>query len=136
MVCFHLAIPVNDLAHARRFYGEILGCEEGRSAERWTDFSFFGHQLTVHLQEGEGVQTTNPVDGDNVPIPHFGVILTIPAWEGLSERLREAGMTFLIEPRYRFRGEKGEQATFFIKDPSGNALEFKAFQEPSRLFEG
>ena len=136
MYHFHLAIPVNDLENARRFYGTVLGCTEGRSAERWIDFSFFGHQLTVHLQEGGGGQTTNPVDGDMVPVPHFGVVLTIPAWEELSARLADAEMTFLIEPRYRFRGESGEQATFFIKDPSGNALEFKAFREVSRLFEG
>lgn len=136
---FHLAIPVDDIAAARSFYGELFGCPEGRSAEHWVDFDFFGHQLVCHLAPGEaGVGHHNPVDGDAVPVPHFGVVLPMDDWQRLAERLEarlpEAGLGFIIEPRVRFRGEAGEQATFFLRDPAGNALEFKAFADPSRLF--
>jgi extradiol dioxygenase family protein len=128
---FHLAIPVHDLAGARAFYGQLLGCPEGRSTERWTDFNLYGHQLVCHLATGQagGNRTGhhNPVDGHEVPVPHFGVVLDRPEWEALAERLRAAGVTFLIEPHVRFRGQAGEQATMFFLDPSGNVLEFKAF---------
>lgn len=137
---FHLAIPVTDLSAARAFYGDLLGCEEGRSAARWIDFNLYGHQLVCHLVEdagrGEpGVSGHNPVDGDAVPVPHFGLVLPRAHWDALSERLREAGVRFLIEPRIRFAGQAGEQGTLFILDPSGNALEFKTFQDvESQLF--
>lgn len=141
---FHLAFPVHDLDAARRFYVGLLGCEEGRSAERWVDFSLFGHQLSAHLVppsaarggvEPAGVGgATNPVDGDDVPIPHFGLILEWGAWHALAERLRAGGTRFVIEPHIRFRGLAGEQATMFLRDPSGNALEFKAFEHPGRIF--
>lgn len=129
---FHLAIPVTDLAQARAFYGGVLGCAEGRSAERWVDFDLFGHQLVCHLvpsQTPPAVRGRNPVDGESVPVPHFGVVMTLPAWEALQRRLREQGVAFLIEPTIRFRGEPGEQAILFLLDPSGNALEFKAFAD-------
>lgn len=132
---FHLAFPVRDLAGTRRFYGELLGCREGRSAETWVDFDFFGHQLSAHLAAREEPVPTNAVDGDDVPVRHFGVVLALPEWERLAERLRAAGVAFRIEPHVRFRGEAGEQATFFVQDPSGNDLEFKAFADPRRLFE-
>jgi len=127
---FHLAIKVRDIAESRTFYGEVLGCTEGRSAETWVDFNLFGHQLVCHLapDAGAGVHH-NAVDGDQVPVPHFGVVLEMAAWEALAERLREAGTQFVIEPHVRFRGEPGEQATLFFMDPSGNALEFKAFAD-------
>jgi len=131
---FHLAFPVHDIAAARAFYGELLGCAEGRSSERWVDFDFFGHQVVAHLVEGADDAGTNPVDGDAVPVPHFGAVLEWEAWEELAERVRAAGHAFVIEPRVRFQGEVGEQGTFFVRDPSGNALEFKAFRDPSRLF--
>ncbi|MEM1410783.1 MAG: VOC family protein [Pseudomonadota bacterium] len=136
---FHLAIPVDDLSAARHFYGELFGCDEGRSAEHWVDFDFFGHQLVCHLAPDHGRSGhQNPVDGDAVPVPHFGVVLPMADWQALAERLAEhlpaAGRAFIIEPRVRFRGEVGEQATFFLQDPAGNALEFKAFADPSRLF--
>lgn len=132
---FHLAIPVDDLAAARRFYGETFGCPEGRSASHWIDFDFFGHQLVCHLDPAAGAATRhNPVDGDAVPVPHFGVVLSMADWEALVARLRDHDVTFIIEPRVRFRGEVGEQATCFLTDPAGNALEFKAFADPSRLF--
>lgn len=128
---FHLAIKVHDIAAARAFYGELLGCPEGRSAESWVDFDLYGHQLVCHLApagDAGGVHH-NPVDGDQVPVPHFGVVLDMPTWEALAERLRQAGIEFVIEPHVRFRGQPGEQATLFFLDPSGNALEFKAFAD-------
>jgi extradiol dioxygenase family protein len=130
---FHLAIPVHDLAGARAFYGGLLGCPEGRSAPRWVDFNLYGHQLVCHLasvQPGRaGSGHHNPVDGHEVPVPHFGVILDRANWEALAARLQAAGTTFLVEPHVRFRGLPGEQATMFFLDPSGNALEFKAFDD-------
>jgi uncharacterized protein len=132
---FHLAFPVHDLAAARAFYGEVLGCPEGRSSDAWVDFDLFGHQIVAHLQPGRrGVETSNPVDGHDVPVPHFGVILTPEQFDQLAERVRRAGVRFVIEPYVRFRGEPGEQATMFFLDPSGNALEFKAFADRSQLF--
>lgn len=127
---FHLAIKVRDVSEARKFYGGLLGCPEGRSAETWVDFDFFGHQLVCHLapDAGAGVHH-NPVDGDHVPVPHFGVVLEMAEWEALAERLRDAGTAFVIEPHVRFRGQPGEQATLFFHDPSGNALEFKSFAD-------
>lgn len=135
---FHLAIPVDDLSAARRFYGELFGCPEGRSADHWVDFDFFGHQLVCHVAPGQESVHHNPVDGDAVPVPHFGVVLDMDRWQALAERLEERlpdlGLSFIIEPRVRFRGQAGEQATFFLRDPAGNALEFKAFADPGRLF--
>ena len=131
---FHLAFPVDDLAAARRFYGELLGCPEGRSSERWVDFDFWGHQVVAHLVDVADEAQTNAVDGDQVPASHFGVVLPWEQWEALAERLRAAGGQFLIEPRVRFAGQPGEQGTFFVKDPAGNALEFKSFKDISRLF--
>ncbi len=132
---FHLAIPVNDLGAARRFYGETVGCPEGRSADHWVDFDFFGHQLVCHLDEARGdAPLRNPVDGDAVPVPHFGVVLSMAEWQALVDRLEAREVVFDIPPKVRFRGEVGEQATCFLTDPAGNALEFKAFADPSRLF--
>jgi extradiol dioxygenase family protein len=131
---FHLALPVDDLAAARAFYGGLLGCPEGRSAERWIDYDLFGHQLSLHLVEGAGVRGRSPVDGDAVPIPHFGVVLPRPEWQALADRLTSAGVAFVIPPRIRFAGQIGEQATMFFLDPAGNALEFKSFEDPARLF--
>jgi extradiol dioxygenase family protein len=132
---FHLAFGVHDLAAARGFYGELLGCPEGRSSERWVDFDFFGHQLVAHLvADARAADPTNPVDGDQVPVPHFGAVLPWDDWHRLAERLRAAGVRFRVEPRVRFRGQVGEQATLFLLDPSGNALELKAFRDPARLF--
>ncbi len=133
-VPFHLAFPVTDLEETRAFYGGLLGCREGRSAERWIDFDFFGHQISAHLAPPQAEIPRNEVDGDQVPVRHFGAILAWKHWEALAERVRSAGHPFLIEPRVRFQGEVGEQGTFFVRDPSGNALEFKAFRDPSRLF--
>ena len=128
---FHLAIPVHDLAAARAFYGELLGCAEGRSATDWVDFDFFGHQLVCHAVDGAAPDGAahNPVDGHDVPVPHFGMVLEMPDWEALAARLEAAGVAFVIEPHVRFRGLAGEQATMFMTDPSGNALEFKAFRD-------
>lgn len=128
---FHLAIPVHDLAASRAFYGGLLGCPEGRSAERWVDFDLYGHQLVCHRVDGpsRGVRGGNPVDGFEVPVPHFGVVLELPDWHALAGRLRAAGVAFVIEPHVRFSGQPGEQATMFLLDPSGNALEFKAFAD-------
>jgi extradiol dioxygenase family protein len=135
LVPFHLAFPVHDLAAARAFYGGLLGCPEGRSSERWVDFDFFGHQLVAHLVPARTSRAgANPVDGDDVPVPHFGAVLDWDAWHALAERLRGAGVAFEIEPHVRFRGALGEQATLFFQDPSGNALEFKAFRDPTKLF--
>lgn len=134
---FHLAIPVRDLPAARRFYGELLGCPEGRSSDHWVDFDFFGHQLVCHLdarEPGAGEALHNEVDHDQVPVPHFGVVLDWDDWHKLAERLGAADMDFVLEPRVRFQGQVGEQATMFFTDPSGNALEFKAFADPTRLF--
>ena len=131
---FHLAVPVTDLAAARRFYGELLGCPEGRSSSEWVDFDFFGHQLVAHLDPSRQPQHFNEVDGKHVPVPHFGVVLDWDQWHALSTRLTAAELRFVIEPGIRFRGEVGEQATMFLLDPCGNALEFKAFADRSRLF--
>lgn len=128
---FHLAIPVHDLDASRAFYGDLLGCREGRSAGRWVDFDLYGHQLVCHRMDGlpRAVHGDNPVDGHDVPVPHFGVVLELPKWHALAERLRGAGVPFVIEPYVRFPGQPGEQATMFLLDPSGNALEFKAFAD-------
>lgn len=132
---FHLAIPVRDLDAARRFYGDLLGCREGRSAKEWVDFDLGGHQLVCHRVEGAApVAPTNRVDGDEVPVPHFGLVLSMPEWQALAERLENAGAEFVMAPHVRFAGTPGEQGTFFVRDPSGNALEFKGFRDPSRLF--
>jgi uncharacterized protein len=131
---FHLAIPVDDLARARDFYGRVLGCPEGRSSAQWVDFDLFGHQLVAHLAPRHGPDHHNPVDGHDVPVPHFGVVLDWDAFEPLAERLREHGVRFVIEPGIRFAGAVGEQATMFFRDPAGNALEFKAFRDRSQLF--
>ena len=131
---FHLAVPVDDLDAARHFYGGVLGCEEGRSADRWLDVDFFGHQLSLHVHEDVGAVGTNGVDGDDVPVRHFGVVLPWADWHALHTRLAAGGLTFRIAPRVRFQGEVGEQGTFFVEDPAGNALEFKAFKDPARLF--
>ena len=132
---FHLAIPVNDIATNRKFYREVLGCIEGRSSDHWVDFDFFGHQLVIHLKEPiSKINSSNPVDGKDVPIPHFGVVLDMPTFKQLAETLRNQQVEFLIEPYTRFEGEVGEQATMFFKDPSGNALEFKAFKNINQLF--
>jgi len=132
---FHLAFPVHDLAAARGFYGDLLGCPEGRSSDDWVDFDLYGHQIVAHLAPGEtGHRTTSQVDGDAVPVRHFGVVLSTQAWQELADRLTAAGTRFVIEPHVRFKGEVGEQATMFFLDPSGNALEFKAFGQPSQLF--
>lgn len=132
---FHLAFPVRDLAEARAFYGDLLGCPEGRSAPDWVDFDFHGHQIVAHLANTEGgASATNPVDGEAVPVRHFGLILEMDAWQAMADRLKAAGTRFLIEPQIRFKGEPGEQATLFFLDPSGNALEFKAFADDAMVF--
>lgn len=132
---FHLAFPVHDLAVARRFYGELLGCSEGRSSNEWVDFNFYGHQIVAHLAPEEcGHRQTSAVDGHNVPVRHFGAILSLPEWDTLAARLKAAGTKFVIEPYVRFKGEPGEQATMFFLDPSGNAIEFKAFASLDNLF--
>src|SRR5690606_27092605 len=132
---FHLAFPVHDLSAARAFYGDLLGCPEGRSSKDWVDFNLYGHQIVAHLAPDEcGHRATSEVDGDAVPVRHFGVVLSSGEWEDLAEQLTAAGTRFVIEPHVRFKGEVGEQATMFFLDPSGNALEFKAFGDPSQLF--
>lgn len=131
---FHLAFPVDDLAAARRFYGDVLGCSEGRSAEHWVDFDLFGHQIVAHLVEQRSDRATNPVDGDDVPVPHFGLLLHPDDWQVLAGRLRDADVEFVIEPHTRFAGEPGEQSTMFVLDPAGNALEFKAFADDAMVF--
>ncbi len=132
---FHLAFPVHDLEAARRFYAGILGCGEGRSSDHWIDFDLYGHQIVAHLSpDAKAVAVTNPVDGHDVPVPHFGVVLTMPQWEALAERVTAAGIAFGIAPYVRFKGQPGEQATMFFLDPSGNALEFKAFADDAMLF--
>lgn len=132
---FHLAFPVHDLGAARAFYGGLLGCPEGRSADQWVDFDFFGHQIVAHLVSNAGTgPASNPVDGHDVPVPHFGAVLDMAVWERLAARLEAAGVAFAIPPTVRFRGEPGEQATMFFHDPSGNALEIKAMAAPENLF--
>ena len=139
---FHIAFPVDDLDEARRFYGQVMGCPEGRSAEDWIDFDLFGHQIVAHCVRrppngngnGTGVAGHNPVDGHQVPVPHFGVVLTMEDFDALAARLKDAGVKFGIEPYVRFKGQVGEQATMFFKDPAGNALEFKAFKDLGQLF--
>jgi hypothetical protein len=132
---FHLAIPVDDLAAARAFYCDVIGCGTGRTASRWIDLDFFGHQVTLHLVDDlDRFADTNAVDGDRVPARHFGVILERDAWDSLARRLENAGSQFLISPRVRFAGEVGEQATMFLTDPAGNALEFKSFNDPDQVF--
>ena len=132
---FHLAFPVHDLDAARNFYGGLLGCAEGRSDPHWIDFSLYGHQIVAHLDENfEPRPLANPVDGEQVPVPHFGVVLTMSQWQVLADRLTAAAIAFVIAPTVRFRGQVGEQATMFFQDPSGNALEFKAFASDDQLF--
>lgn len=134
---FHLAIPVHNLEQARHFYGQVLGFAEGRSSEHWIDYDCYGHQLVVHLDEAMNAdhdKANNQVDGHAVPVPHFGVVLDMSTWQDLADRLKEQGTQFAIEPYVRFKGQPGEQATMFFYDPSGNALEFKAFNDLSQLF--
>jgi|SRR5581483_5771879 len=133
---FHVAFPVDDLGKARHFYGEVLGCPEGRSSENWIDFDLFGHQIVAHLKSPQNTapKIHNPVDGHDVPVPHFGVVLEMDQWEALAEKLKGARISFVIEPYVRFKGQVGEQATMFFLDPAGNALEFKAFADRSQLF--
>lgn len=132
---FHLAFPVDSLAAAREFYGDLLGCPEGRSSDEWIDFNLYGHQIVAHLAPAELHEVASSrVDGDDVPVRHFGVVLPMPEWHALADRLRAGGVRFIIEPHVRFKGEAGEQATMFLTDPCGNALEFKSFAVPERLF--
>lgn len=132
---FHLAFPVHDLAAARAFYGDLLGCPEGRSSDEWIDFDLHGHQIVAHLDPAaRASEVSNAVDGHNVPVPHFGLVLDMPAWRALAEKLQAAGTRFVIEPGIRFEGQPGEQATMFLLDPSGNAIEFKAMAQRENLF--
>ena len=131
---FHLAFPAHDLAEARAFYGGLLGCPEGRSSDKWVDFNLYGHQIVAHLSPDRARAIHNPVDGHDVPVPHFGVVLDWDGFHALARRVREHGVVFVIEPYVRFEGQAGEQATMFFHDPSGNALEFKAFRDPKQLF--
>ncbi len=131
---FHLAFAVNDLAAARAFYGGVLGCPEGRSSNTWIDFDFFGHQIVAHLDTGLKNEVVNPVDGHDVPVPHFGAVLLMADWRALANRLTQAGVSFVIAPTLRFCGQPGEQATMFFRDPAGNALEFKSFKDIEKLF--
>jgi len=133
---FHLAIPVRDLPASRQFYGEFLGCNEGRSDTTWVDFDFFGHQLVCHVDAGwqESSDLENPVDGHNVPVPHFGIVLDMQRWQEVAARLKQHNISFVIEPYIRFEGQSGEQGAMFLKDPSGNALEFKGFRDLNNLF--
>ena len=131
---FHLAFPVHDLAAARQFYGGLLGCPEGRSSAEWIDFDLFGHQIVAHLAPAKAPDHHNPVDGHDVPVPHFGVVLGWDDFQTFAARLKAEGVAFVIEPYIRFAGQVGEQATMFFRDPSGNALEFKAFKDRSQLF--
>ncbi len=134
---FHLAFPVHDLAAARAFWGGVMGCAEGRNSNQWVDFDFYGHQIVAHCT-GERASDAgrNAVDGHGVPVPHFGIVLSMAEWQALAQRLRGAGVAFEIEPCVRFKGETGEQATMFFRDPSGNAVEIKAFADPAQLFAG
>ena len=132
---FHLAFPVNDLAAARAFYGGVMGCAEGRSSDEWIDFDFYGHQIVAHLAPGgAGDRASNHVDGHGVPVPHFGIVLKMEDWQELADRLTAAGTQFVIEPTIRFKGQPGEQATMFFRDPAGNAIEMKAFENLANLF--
>ncbi|MGQ7829879.1 VOC family protein [Altererythrobacter sp. Z27] len=132
---FHLAFPVDDLAAARAFYGGAMGCREGRSSDEWIDFDFYGHQIVAHLAPGNaGDRASNHVDGHGVPVPHFGIVLKMEDWQDLAERLAAAGTRFVIEPTIRFKGQPGEQATMFFRDPAGNAIEMKAFENLDSLF--
>lgn len=131
---FHLAFPVTDLEATRGFFVQTLGCNVGRESERWIDFDFFGHQISAHLVDAQLPEPCNEVDGKSVPVRHFGAVLPWEDWHRLVDRVRSAGAEFLIGPYIRFEGQPGEQATFFIRDPSGNALEFKSFRDPARLF--
>lgn len=131
---FHLAFPVHDLEEARAFYGGFMGCAEGRSSDEWIDFDFFGHQIVAHTGFEAGDRASNAVDGHDVPVPHFGVVLKMEDWQALADRLRAAEIDFVIEPTIRFKGQPGEQATMFFRDPSGNALEMKAFADDAMLF--
>ena len=132
---FHLAAPIRNIEETRSFYGDLLGCGQGRETERWIDFDFFGHQVSFHLADiDQSNEPTNSVDGKNVPVRHFGAVLEWEDWHSLSETLRNAGTEFIIEPYIRFKGETGEQATMFFLDPSGNALEFKSFKDESQIF--
>jgi extradiol dioxygenase family protein len=131
---FHLAFPVHDLGAARAFYGGLLGCPEGRSSAEWIDFDLFGHQIVAHLAPGKAPDHHNPVDGHDVPVPHFGVVLDWDHFQAFAQRLKDHGVHFVIEPYIRFAGQVGEQATMFFRDPSGNALEFKAFKDRAQLF--
>jgi extradiol dioxygenase family protein len=131
---FHLAVPVDDLDAARRFYGDVLGCAQGRSADTWVDWDLYGHQLVTHRVAERPTRAHNPVDGHEVPVPHFGLILTVARFHELTERLRAADQAFVIEPYVRFEGQTGEQWTMFLYDPAGNALEFKAFVDDSQVF--
>lgn len=133
-VVFHLAFPVADIEATRKFYVDMLGCGVGRESERWIDLDFFGHQITGHLSVAESMTEHNPVDGDEVPVRHFGAVLPWQDWQALADRLAGSGVNFVIAPRIRFAGEPGEQGTFFIRDPSSNSLEFKSFKDPTRLF--
>ncbi len=131
---FHLAFPVRDLESTRRFFVDVLACRVGREDARWIDLDFFGHQITAHLATDDDAAATNPVDGDDVPVRHFGVVLPWEEWHALRDRLSAIGVAFLVAPRIRFAGQVGEQATLFLRDPSGNAIELKSFRDPSRLF--
>ena len=132
---FHLAFPVDDLGAARRFYGNLLGCPEGRSADHWVDFDLYGHQIVAHLApKAARARATNPVDGEEVPVPHFGIVLPMEQWKALAAKLQDCEVKFVIAPTIRFEGEPGEQATMFFLDPAGNALEFKAMADPAKLF--
>jgi extradiol dioxygenase family protein len=132
---FHLAFPVSDLEESRKFYAGVLGCNEGRSSDTWIDFNLFGHQIVAHLApENTGIKHKNEVDADHVPVPHFGIVLPMDEFKALAETLKNKGMKFIIEPKIRFADEVGEQATMFFLDPSGNALEFKAFADFSQVF--
>ncbi len=134
MIPFHLAAPIRDIETTRTFYRDMLGCTVGREAEKWIDLDFFGHQLSLHVSGAEENLATNPVDGKDVPVRHFGAVLPWSDWHELRDRLVEAGTDFVIDPYIRFKGETGEQATMFFFDPSGNALEFKSFKDPDQLF--
>jgi hypothetical protein len=131
---FHLAFPVHDLQATKAFIVDVLGARVGRESDRWVDFDFFGHQVTAHLDPTQKPPTTNPVDGKKVPTFHFGVVLEWSQWEALAERLKAQGLEFIIEPYVRFQGEVGEQGTFFVKEPSGNGIEFKSFKDMRQLF--
>ena len=131
---FHLAFPVHDLEEARAFYGDLLGCKEGRSDKEWVDFDFYGHQIVAHLSDQSAPKAANTVDGDAVPVPHFGAVLTMDDWRKLAARLEAASVEFIIAPTVRFAGQRGEQATMFFCDPSGNAIEMKAFADDAKLF--